>query len=101
MSDRASAPAGQVSGLLISTPHEGGPVVVTDTVSCCHCGRVWLWQPGSGRQRGWCGRCHGITCGSRRCDHCVPQEQQLENMERNQPLDFRPILGRVEGDVPR
>lgn len=97
----ATAPGFGRSGILISTPIDGGPVVVTDTVSCCHCGRVWLWRPGSGRRRGYCMRCHGITCGSALCDACAPQEQQLENAESGRPILFRPTMGRVEAEPPR
>lgn len=63
-----------------------------DTVQCAHCGRHWVVQPGSGRRRGICGRCGGITCGSQACDKCVPLEQLLTNIEQGKPLDHQPIL---------
>lgn len=88
-------------GVLISTPQGGGPAVARDTVACCHCGRHWVWEPGSGRVRGWCLRCAGLTCGSPRCCACVPVEQWLENVEAGRAADFRPILGRVEAEPPR
>jgi hypothetical protein len=97
--ERHTAPAGQRSGVLISTPYAGGPAVEQDTVSCKHCGYTWLWQPGSGRRRGWCSCCHGIVCGRPCCAKlgCVPQEQQLENLEAGRALDFRPIVVSTPG----
>lgn len=96
-----SAPTGQKRGVLVSTPYEGGPVVQTDIVQCCHCSRVWVWVPGSGRRRGFCMRCNGITCGSHTCDACVPFEQQLDNMECGRPVDFRPIVASVTAAPPK
>jgi hypothetical protein len=72
---------------------------VVDTVQCVHCGRHWLWEPGSGKQRGFCLGCNGITCGSKKCDVCVPMEQQLENMEAGHDLTFRPIMSSVPRDI--
>mgnify|MGYP001267728505 CR=1 FL=1 len=48
-----------------------------------NCGMHWQVIPGSGRQRGWCMRCMGLTCGSKKCRECVPMEAQLEIMEGN------------------
>lgn len=58
-----------------------GPTVERETLRCVHCGAHWIYQPGSGRQRGWCGRCNGVTCGAEACDPCVPAEARLEIME--------------------
>lgn len=97
-----TAPAGQRSGILISTPLEGGPSIQRDTVSCIHCGTTWIWQPGSGRRRGWCCCCNGIVCGLPACvaRGCVHREQLLENLESGKPLDHRPISISVEGTPP-
>lgn len=57
------------------------------TMSCVHCQRTWEVHPGSGRERGWCLRCGGPTCGSKACtERCVPWERQLEIMERREAL---------------
>lgn len=53
------------------------------SAQCKHCGVHWQVIPGSGRQRGWCTKCVGVLCGSKRCMECVPQEAQLEIMEGN------------------
>lgn len=94
MSDVA-APAGLRSGILISTSIDSGLAVARDTVRCCHCGAQWVWQKGSGRKRGFCLRCKGITCGCLECDKCVPLEQQLENVEAGRSIDYRPIIASV------
>lgn len=62
-----------------------GPTVRGDTVCCVHCKHTWLFIPGSGRLRGWCHRCGGLTCGSPACDLCVPFEARLENLEAGRP----------------
>lgn len=98
--ERLTAPAGKRSGILISTPYDGGPVVIQDTVMCCHCGRHWLVRPGSGKRRGICLNCGGITCGKKKCDKCVPLEQRLENWEAGRDEDYRPIRASVPEGVP-
>jgi hypothetical protein len=78
---RFTAPKDQKSGTLTSTPIDSDRVTEQETVSCRHCGRVWLWRPGSGIKRGWCMRCNGFTCGNDACDTCLPMMQMIENME--------------------
>lgn len=102
---RHSAPLGlPMRGTLISTPLDSDCVVERQTVQCVHCGRVWLWQPGSGRVRGFCTRCNGITCGSHACDVCVPLLQLVENLEAGMGYEqarlHRPIRASVPGGVP-
>jgi hypothetical protein len=93
------APAGQRSGILISTPLDSDRIQIQETVRCCHCGKQWVWIKGSGRKRGFCLRCKGITCGGEKCDKCVPFEQQLENCESGRPIDYRPIIASVPRSV--
>jgi len=50
------------------------------THQCVHCGAHWISEPGSGKTRGWCQRCHGPVCGPA-CAECVPYERQIENEE--------------------
>jgi len=59
----------------------GGKQIAT-TRQCCHCGGHFLSVKGSGTQRGFCTRCHSVTCGSELCDVCLPHEKQLEMMEK-------------------
>lgn len=53
-----------------------GRKVESDIKKCCHCGSYWKVQPGSGIQRGYCGRCGDFFC-SPSCMNCYPYEQQL------------------------
>lgn len=63
---------------------------IADTLQCCHCGAHFEVVKGSGRKRGFCMCCNGVTCGKPECDLCVPAEQQLENMEANRPVWWVP-----------
>jgi hypothetical protein len=99
--ERHTAPTGLRSGVLLTIPHDGGPVVQSDTVQCCHCGATWVFAPGSGRRRGRCGPCGGLTCGPL-CPargSCVPMEQMLDNWEHGRPDDFRPTVVSTAGLV--
>jgi hypothetical protein len=76
-----------------------GPEQEHDTVQCCHCGRHWIFVAGSGKKRGFCVQCNGITCGNPVCDRCVPIEQQIENMEKHRDPFYRPIVSTVGIDL--
>lgn len=52
-----------------------------DTVQCVHCGYVWEFIPGSGRGRGFCLKCNGMTCGAETCNVCIPLEARIEHLE--------------------
>jgi hypothetical protein len=55
---------------------------VADTLTCVHCDLTWIRQPGSGRKRGWCMNCGGVTCGKRECSECIPFEKKMDLYER-------------------
>lgn len=55
---------------------------VAHTRQCCHCGMHFVSVRGSGKVRGFCLRCHKITCGAAGCDPCVPFEERLLLMEQ-------------------
>jgi len=76
------------SGEFVERSLDTGHVIAEgQTLTCAHCGRVWLVKPGSGIKRGWCFRCGGPTCGSKECsERCVPFERQLEIAERRSRL---------------
>jgi hypothetical protein len=61
------------------------PTQVYETRQCCHCGRHWLYRPGSGTRRGFCMQCTGLTCGDPKCDPCVPYEARIELEEGQAP----------------
>ena len=67
-------------------PREDGAVVidghqVASTQQCVHCGGHFEMIRGSGKTRGFCLRCHGVTCGHANCDACIPMEARLDHME--------------------
>lgn len=99
--NRSTAPAGQRSGILVSTPQDSDRVVTADTVACIHCGYNWVWQPGSGKRRGFCMKCNGLVCGRPACVQlgCVHREQLLDNIEAGKPLNHTPISVSVPGGI--
>lgn len=83
-----------VSGVLIVTPCDHGPVQQMDTVSCGHCGYTSIWVAGSEKWWSKCLKCGELRCGKESCrnSECVPVEQWLENVEKGRREDFRPLL---------
>lgn len=55
---------------------------IADTLRCVHCGHVWIPVKGSGKIRGWCTKCNGVTCGSEECKTCYPFEKKLDDYEK-------------------
>jgi hypothetical protein len=55
---------------------------IADTLTCCHCGYTWIPIKGSGKIRGFCTGCQGVTCGRPECDPCVPLEKKMELYEK-------------------
>lgn len=54
---------------------------VASTKQCCHCGGHFIMKKGSGKLRGYCMKCHEITCGKIECCKCIPFEKKLELVE--------------------
>ena len=78
-------------GYVIVTGPEGD-IFEQDTLQCVHCMAhfpVPLTNTGA-PTRGFCHICNGPICG-KKCQVCVPKEQQLENMENKVAIDFVPI----------
>lgn len=61
---------------------EYGPVREIPTHQCRHCGGHFTVIPGSGRTRGYCHRCDGVTCGAAACHPCRPFQAWLEQVEK-------------------
>lgn len=76
----------------------GGIIVdgiqVADTLRCVHCSAHWVPIKGSGKRRGYCMVCKGVTCGSIKCDICIPLEARLEGWESHKSL--RQVLDGIE-----
>lgn len=54
---------------------------VASTKQCPHCGGHFIMKKGSGKIRGFCMKCHEVTCGALGCCKCVPFEKKLELVE--------------------
>ncbi len=85
----------RTSGVVITTPLDGGPATIQDTVQCAHCQRHKIFNPET-FDGDWyfCGLCGNVACADQKpCrDKCVPAEQWLENVEKGRPEDYRPII---------
>jgi hypothetical protein len=72
-----------------------------DLLQCCHCERWWKVVPGSGRTRGWCGKCMKPHCGGPKCWECTPNERRWEQgdqlMRQIERMMEREQLGRALG----
>ena len=65
----------------IRSERDDGRTVEHDAMQCVHCQRTWRFIRGSGRERGWCARCGGVTCGSKACMDCLHFERRAELAE--------------------
>lgn len=63
----------------------------SDTWQCCHCGAHHVYVKGSGKLRGYCGRCNGNFCGPK-CETCKTQEQRCDAVEQGIRLDQLPVV---------
>lgn len=69
----------------VSGPLLPGQASEAETQMCVHCQHHWIIVPGSGRVRGFCFLCNGLTCGDPRCEECIPWEKKLEISEGRNP----------------
>lgn len=59
---------------------------------CAHCQFSWIYQSGSGRKRGFCYHCQGLTCGRKVCQaSCAPFWDIAQEMGKGYVFD--PING--------
>ncbi len=103
MSHYEPAPKSATVGVCTASDVDADRCFCAPIVCCVHCGDSWVWQKGSGRKRGWCTRCNGLCCGAEHCVSrgCVHWRQQLDNLEKGRPLDYKPISVLVPGNVPK
>ena len=60
-----------------------GGYIENEYRQCAHCGYHWLYKPGSGKKRGICLQCGGLTCGKMECEiKCEPLEQKFDRQEK-------------------
>ena len=64
-------------GIITIDDPEFAHTIQKETLCCMHCRRHWIVEPGSGKRRGYCYKCAGPTCGSKKCDTCVPFEKAM------------------------
>lgn len=76
--------------IIISSPD--AETIERETMQCVHCGKHWVYKPGSGTERGWCMKCDGVTCGAQECNACVPLEARIEIMEGAKTPESRRYL---------
>ena len=81
----------RTSGVVITTPHDGGPVLIQDCVQCCHCQGHRIYVPGSKTKWGWCLACAGVHCATEACAKCVPWEKELEAIEAGKTPEQMPV----------
>lgn len=80
--------------VLCVDPNSGGETQ-TDTKQCVHCGEHFPYKKGSGRTRGFCTRCMGMTCGGHQCMECFPIEERFDLYE----LGLLPELMSPRSDI--
>lgn len=83
-------PPRKVAGYGISIDRETGKTVDEhDSMQCCHCGHHFRVVPGSGKTRGFCMLCDGVTCGAPDCFEHFPFEKKLDLYEKGKLLVLR------------
>lgn len=68
------------NGYSISTGEKG--TIEHDTQMCVHCGQHFDVVAGSGKVRGFCMQCNGVTCGHNNCHEHFPLEQRMDLYEK-------------------
>lgn len=75
--------------------HASGAIIVdgmhvADTMQCVHCGHQWIPVKGSGKKRGFCLNCGGVTCGSHQCEtKCESFEKKLDLYDKGKLKQLR------------
>lgn len=81
------------NGYSISTGEKG--TIEHDTQMCVHCGQHFDVVAGSGKVRGFCQRCNGVTCGNNNCHEHFPLEKRFELYEKGLMRDLMDPLDQV------
>jgi len=80
----------KIAGYGVAIDRETGKTVDEhETSRCVHCGGHFRIVPGSGRTRGYCFLCDGVTCGSRECLEHYPFQKRLEDYESGKLIILR------------
>ena len=80
---RYTLPGRAAKGIITYTDlQDGKKLFEGDMRQCVHCQMIWTYKPGSGKLRGFCGKCNGHVCGKKACmEGCYPAEQRIEDAE--------------------
>lgn len=57
-----------------------------DTLTCNHCQRIILLEPGKVPEGGWCFQCSKMVCNNCVDKGCTPWEKKMEQMEAKQRM---------------
>lgn len=73
------------SYVVITDPSLPGGKKEFENRQCAHCGYQWIYQPGSGKKRGICLGCNGMTCGKQACEtKCLVLEKRFDMYEKGE-----------------
>jgi hypothetical protein len=67
--------------------------VQMDYKQCIHCQAVWKVEPGSGKMRGFCGKCNGPICGPKCLECNGPFDKQNDDLAAGRPIGSRLLIG--------
>lgn len=60
----------------------GGTQLETATITCCHCGRVYVMNPKRTRERGHCRKCDAYVCDQPGCNAgCNPLKKHFDTLQ--------------------
>lgn len=80
----------KIAGYGFATDRETGKVTDEhDSAQCCHCGHHFRVVRGSGKTRGYCQACNGVTCGAQDCFYHFPWEKRLDLYEKGKLIVLR------------
>lgn len=66
-----------------------GNKIEGETRQCAHCQFTWVYQPGSGRTRGLCRKCNGLTCAR---PECIAEQERINGNK----MDCVPFTIRIQ-----
>src|SRR5438128_6583473 len=72
------------------TLDKNGRKIEVEFRQCSHCQFTWEYKPESGKKRGFCFHCSGLTCGRKVChDSCAPFWDIAQEMSKKYTFDTR------------
>lgn len=60
----------------------GGTQLETATITCCHCGSIYVLNPQRTRERGHCRKCDAYVCDRPGCNaDCAPLAKRIDLLQ--------------------